>query len=171
MLSGSGYQPASSGQPGGQNVQRTLLKSKIHRATVTGADIDYVGSLTLDPELIAATDLVENERIEIYNITNGERLATYVITGGPGDVIANGAAAHHVRAGDLVIICSYATYSEQEVKCHQPRVVMVDSRNRILPGMGTHSPAEHSGPSSSLPYDAGAQALATAGTASGASRE
>ena len=114
-------------------MQRTLLKSKIHRATVTGADVHYVGSLTLDPELMAAADLVENERIEIYNIANGERIATYVITGGPGDVIANGAAAHLVREGDLVIICSYASYSEKEVKRHQPRVVMVDSRNGMLP--------------------------------------
>lgn len=114
-------------------MQRTLLKSKIHRATVTGADVDYVGSLTLDPELVAAADLVENERIEIYNITNGERIATYVITGGPGDVIANGAAAHLVREGDLIIVCCYASYTEKEVKRHRPRIVMVDSRNRILP--------------------------------------
>src|SRR5262245_23412353 len=119
--------------PGGVNVQRTLMKSKIHRATVTGADINYVGSLTLDPELMAAADFVENERIEIYNITNGERIATYAITGGPGDVIANGAAAHLVRTGDLVIICSYASYGEDEVRCHRPRVVMVDLQNRITP--------------------------------------
>ncbi|MEO1088730.1 MAG: aspartate 1-decarboxylase, partial [Acidobacteriota bacterium] len=88
-------------------MRRTLLKSKIHRATVTDADVHYVGSITLDPNLMEAADLVVHEKVDIYNVTNGERFATYAIEGEPGEgeVILNGAAAHRVSAGDLVIIC------------------------------------------------------------------
>jgi len=114
-------------------MRRTLLKSKIHRATVTEADLDYVGSIAIDPLLMAAADLVEHERVEIYNITNGERLATYAIPGrrGAGEICINGAAAHKARAGDLVIIASYAEYDEAELAGHEPRLVFVDAANRI----------------------------------------
>lgn len=115
-------------------MKRTLLKSKIHRATVTDADLDYEGSISIDPVLARAADLVPFERVEIYNITNGERFATYFIEGreGSGEITLNGAAAHKVTPGDLVIICSYAEYSEEEVERHRPRLVYVDAQNSIL---------------------------------------
>ena len=115
-------------------MQRTLLKSKIHRATVTDADLHYQGSVKVDPLLMAAADLLPHERVEIYNVTNGERFATYVITGtaGSGEVVINGAAAHKARRGDLVILCSYAGYDEAEARRHQPRVVFVDTGNRAV---------------------------------------
>lgn len=115
-------------------MRRTLLKSKIHRATVTDADLHYVGSITLDPLLVEAADLVLHEKIEIYNVTNGERFSTYVIEGerGEGEVILNGAAAHRVSPGDLVILCSYAEYDESELADHKPSVVFVDGQNRIV---------------------------------------
>jgi len=114
-------------------MRRTLLKSKIHRATVTEADLDYLGSIAIDPLLMAAADLVDHERVEIYNITNGERFATYAIPGGrgAGEICINGAAAHKARAGDLVIIASYAEYDEAELAGHEPRLVFVDAANRI----------------------------------------
>jgi aspartate 1-decarboxylase len=116
-------------------MQRTLLKSKIHRATVTDADLHYQGSVKVDPALMAAADLLPHERVEIYNVTNGERFATYVIAGarGSGEVVINGAAAHKARRGDLVILCSYAAYDEAEARRHEPRVVFVDARNRAVP--------------------------------------
>jgi len=115
-------------------MQRTLLKSKIHRATVTDADLAYPGSITLDPVLMEAADLVHHERVEIYNVTNGERFATYAIPGTPGkgEVVLNGAAAHLVSPGDIVIICSYATYDAAELAGHQPDLVYVDAGNRIV---------------------------------------
>ena len=115
-------------------MQRTLLKSKIHRATVTDADLAYPGSITLDPVLMEAADLVHHERVEIYNVTNGERFATYAIPGTPGkgEVTLNGAAAHLVSPGDIVIICSYATYDAAELAGHQPDLVYVDAGNRIV---------------------------------------
>lgn len=114
-------------------MRRTMFKSKIHRATVTGADLDYPGSVTVDPLLMAAADLLEHERVEIYDITNGERFATYVIPGEPGrgEVVLNGAAAHKVSVGDLVIVASYAEYEEDEARRHVPTVVLVDAANRI----------------------------------------
>lgn len=116
-------------------MKRTLLKSKIHRATVTGADLEYLGSMTVDPLLIGAADLVPFERVEIYNITNGERFATYVIEGTPGEgeIILNGAAAHKATPGDLVIICSYAEYHEAEIASHRPTLVFVDADNQQVP--------------------------------------
>lgn len=115
-------------------MQRTLLKSKIHRATVTDADLHYQGSVKVDPLLMAAADLLPHERVEIYNVTNGERFATYVIEGTPGsgEVVINGAAAHKARRGDLVILCSYAVYEEAEARAHRPQVVFVDARNRAV---------------------------------------
>lgn len=114
-------------------MRRTLLKSKIHRAKVTEADLDYVGSITIDPVLMEAADLLDHERVEIYNITNGERFATYAIPGdrGAGQICINGAAAHLARAGDLVIVASYAEYDEAEAAAHEPRLVFVTKRNRI----------------------------------------
>ena len=114
-------------------MRRTMLKSKIHRATVTEADLEYVGSITIDPILLEAADLLVNERVEIYNITNGERLATYAIPGerGKGEICINGAAAHKARKGDLVIICSYAEYEEEEARSLEPKLVFVDGENRI----------------------------------------
>ena len=111
---------------------RTMLKSKIHRATVTDADLHYEGSMTLDPVLMEAARLVPYEKVEIYDVTNGERFATYVIEGrrGEGEVVLNGAAAHKVSPGDLVIVCSYVAVDEEEVTDHRPELVFVDEANR-----------------------------------------
>ena len=114
-------------------MKRTLLKSKIHRATVTDADLDYEGSVSIDPMLAKAADIVPFERVEIYNVTNGERFATYYIEGEPGggELTINGAAAHKAGRGDIVILCSYAEYEELEARAHQPKLVYVDADNRI----------------------------------------
>ncbi len=115
-------------------MRRTMLRAKIHRATVTDADLNYVGSITLDPILMEATDLRVHEKLEIYNVTNGERLSTYAIEGerGKGEVVLNGAAAHKVSPGDLVILCAYAELDESEMADHKPKVVFVDRQNRIV---------------------------------------
>jgi aspartate 1-decarboxylase len=112
---------------------RTFLRSKIHRATVTAADLDYVGSVTIDPDLMDAADLDHLERVEVYDITNGSRLSTYALRGrrGSGEIQINGAAAHHVRPGDLVIVCAYANLDRSEVAGHRARIVLVDRGNRI----------------------------------------
>ena len=112
---------------------RTFLKSKIHRATVTEANLDYEGSITIDGLLADAADLWPNERVEIYDVTNGNRLATYVIRGEPGSgVIAiNGAAAHLVKPGDLVIIASYAQMDDAEARDWQPSICFVDAENAL----------------------------------------
>ncbi len=112
---------------------RQLLLGKIHRATVTRADIDYVGSITIDAALVEAAGFLENEKVDIYDVTNGARLSTYVIPGrrGSGEVGINGAAAHLVKPGDLVIIATYGWMSAEEAANHRPRVVHVDARNRI----------------------------------------
>ncbi|MFD1661546.1 aspartate 1-decarboxylase [Streptomyces caeni] len=113
---------------------RTLFKSKIHRATVTQADLHYVGSVTIDADLLDAADLLPGELVHIVDITNGARLETYVIEGerGSGVIGINGAAAHLVEPGDLVIIISYAQVSEAEARSLKPRVVHVDADNRIV---------------------------------------
>ena len=110
---------------------RHFLLGKIHRARVTRADLDYVGSITLDPLLIEAAGFLENEKVDIYDVTNGARLSTYVIPGipGSGEVGVNGAAAHLVNAGDLVIIANYGWMSAEEGAALQPKVVFVDERN------------------------------------------
>lgn len=108
-----------------------MLKSKIHRATVTGAVLDYVGSVSIDPALCEAAGLREYEKVDVLDIDNGARLTTYVIFGQPGEVCLNGAAARLVHKGDRVIIVSYAQFDEQEAKDHQPRVVIVDETNRV----------------------------------------
>ena len=116
------------------NVQRQFLLGKVHRATVTRADIDYVGSITIDVALMEAAGFLENEKVDIYDVTNGARLSTYVIPGarGRGEVGINGAAAHLVTKGDLVIIANYGWMSEAEAKMRRPHVVHVDARNRIV---------------------------------------
>ena len=115
-------------------MNRTMLKSKIHRATVTGADLHYVGSITIDPDLLEAGDVREHELVHVLDIDNGERFETYTIAGerGSGEVTINGAAARLVHEGDKVIVVSYASYDEDEVEGHSPRVVHVDERNRIV---------------------------------------
>jgi aspartate 1-decarboxylase len=115
-------------------MMRTMLKSKIHRATVTQADLHYVGSVTIDEELLDAADLLPGEQVAIVDITNGARLETYVIPGerGSGVVGINGAAAHLVHPGDLVIMISYGQVDESEAKSFVPRVVHVDAGNRIV---------------------------------------
>lgn len=113
---------------------RTMLKSKIHRATVTYADIDYIGSITLDSELMEAADLLPGELVHIADITNGARLETYVIEGEPGSGVVgiNGAAAHLVQPGDLVIIMSYAQVPDEDARDLKPRIVHVDEANRPM---------------------------------------
>ncbi|MFD7549618.1 aspartate 1-decarboxylase [Streptomyces sp. NPDC059578] len=113
---------------------RTMFKSKIHRATVTQADLHYVGSVTIDADLLDAADLLPGELVHIVDITNGARLETYVIEGerGTGVIGINGAAAHLVHPGDLVIIISYAQVEDAEARALRPRVVHVDEGNRIV---------------------------------------
>ena len=115
-------------------MMRIMMKSKIHRATVTQADLDYVGSVTLDVALMEAADLLEGEQVAIVDITNGARIETYVIPGprGSGVIGINGAAAHLVHPNDLVIIMSYAVLSDAEARSLKPRVVHVDEQNRIV---------------------------------------
>ena len=115
-------------------MMRIMMKSKIHRATVTQADLDYVGSVTLDSALMEAADLLEGEQVAIVDITNGARIETYVIPGerGSGVIGINGAAAHLVHPGDLVIIISYAMLDDAEARALKPRVVHVDDQNRIV---------------------------------------
>ncbi|MGP5621046.1 aspartate 1-decarboxylase [Candidatus Corynebacterium faecigallinarum] len=111
---------------------RTMMKSKIHRATVTQADLHYVGSCTIDADLMEAADILEGEQIDIVDVDNGARLTTYAITGerGSGMISINGAAAHLVHPGDLVILISYGQYISEELKDYNPRVVFVDAANR-----------------------------------------
>jgi aspartate 1-decarboxylase len=115
-------------------VMRIMMKSKIHRATVTQADLDYVGSVTIDADLIDAADLLEGEQVAIVDVTNGARLETYVIPGprGSGVIGINGAAAHLVHPGDLVIIMSYAVVTDAEARALEPRVIHVDAQNHIV---------------------------------------
>lgn len=115
-------------------MRRRMMKSKIHRATVTDADLHYVGSITIDPELMEAADLREWEQVAVVDIDNGARFETYVITGSPGDgeICLNGAAARLVHKGDRVIVISYADFEEAELEHFEPTIVHVDSCNRII---------------------------------------
>jgi len=115
-------------------MQRRLMKSKIHRATITSADLHYEGSLTVDEDLLDAADLVEFEEIQVVNVNNGARFTTYLIPGprGSGVIQLNGAAARLGSPGDLVILISYGEYTDQEASHHSPRVVFVDDRNRMI---------------------------------------
>lgn len=113
---------------------RTMLKSKIHRATVTEANLHYQGSITVDSKLMEAADILPYEKVQVVDVTNGARLETYVIAGeaGSGIICLNGAAAHLIHKGDTVIIISYLTVSEEEAKTFPPKVVFVDQRNQIV---------------------------------------
>lgn len=111
----------------------TLLKSKLHRATVTQADLDYEGSITIDRDLMDQAGFLLNEQVDVLDITNGNRLTTYVIEGerGSGTIGINGAAAHLVKEGDLVIICAYAQMSENEAKSFSPTVLLLNAENKV----------------------------------------
>ena len=115
-------------------MRRTMLKSKLHRATVTGADLHYVGSITIDPELLEAGDILEHELVHVLDIDNGARFETYAIAGKPGsgEVTINGAAARLVHTGDTVIVVSYAEYDRDELDSHDPRVVHLTEDNRVV---------------------------------------
>ncbi|MBX7160832.1 MAG: aspartate 1-decarboxylase [Acidimicrobiia bacterium] len=115
---------------------RTMMNGKIHRATVTDANLDYVGSISVDPALLEAADILPNELVHVLDITNGNRLETYAIPGAPGEVCLNGAAAHLVDRGDLVIIVSYVSLEDAEARAHTPSVVLVDEANRIVALLG-----------------------------------
>lgn len=111
---------------------RKMLRGKIHRATVTGADLHYEGSVTIDSDLMEKSDILTHQEVEIWNVTNGERFRTYALPGRPGSgvVCINGAAAHKASRGDLVIIATFGWMSEQEARTYEPKVVFVDEQNR-----------------------------------------
>lgn len=125
-------------------MRRTLLKSKIHRATVTEANLDYEGSVTIDRDLMDSANIVDHEQVHIYDVTNGSRLSTYAIPGprGSGVICINGAAAHLVRKGDLVILATYAEFEEQEIRAHRPRVLFVNESNQVA-NVGVESAARN----------------------------
>ena len=116
-------------------MRRELLRAKIHRATVTDTNVEYEGSLTLDRDLMHAAGLVPFERIDVYNVNNAARFSTYIIEGEPGSgtVCVNGAAARLAAAGDKIIVAAYGSYDETELTGHQPIVILLDARNRIIP--------------------------------------
>ncbi|MEJ1091519.1 aspartate 1-decarboxylase [Microbacterium istanbulense] len=115
-------------------MRRTMLKSKIHRATITGSDLNYVGSITIDPDLLDAADILEHEQVHVVDVNNGSRFETYTIAGirGSGTIQVNGAAARLVHAGDTVIVISYADYSPEDLVTYEPRVVHTDRTNVII---------------------------------------
>ncbi|WP_279144653.1 aspartate 1-decarboxylase [Helicobacter pullorum] len=110
----------------------TMLYSKIHRARVSDANLNYVGSITIDDALMEAAGLLEGQKVDIVNINNGERFSTYVIKGKSGDICLNGAAARKVQVGDKIIIMAYAQFSKEELKHYAPKVVLVDENNKII---------------------------------------
>src|SRR5687767_15552868 len=115
-------------------MNRTMLKSKIHRATITASDLHYVGSITIDPELLEAADILEHELVHVLDVDNGARFETYTIAGEPGsgEIKINGAAARLVHTGDTVIVVSYASYDERDLESYEPKVVHVDAENGII---------------------------------------
>ena len=114
-------------------MRRRMMKSKIHRATVTGADLNYIGSITIDERLMELADIREHEQVQVLDIDNGARFETYAIVGGPGEVTLNGAAARLVHPGDRVIVITYADYEDAELAGFTPKIVHVDDRNRPVP--------------------------------------
>lgn len=124
-------------------MQRTLLKSKLHRVRVSASELEYEGSCAIDENLLEAADIREYERIELYNVNNGERFSTYAIRGqrGSGMISVNGAAARKAAVGDVLIIATYATFSEIELASFEPKLVYVDEKNRIK-RIGAHIPAQ-----------------------------
>jgi len=115
-------------------MRRTMLKSKIHRATITGSDLHYVGSITIDQDLLDAADIREHEQVHVVDVDNGARFETYTISGerGSGEICINGAAARLVHTGDTIIVISYAEYSEEDLESYVPRVVHVNRENEIV---------------------------------------
>ncbi|HEY7932208.1 MAG TPA: aspartate 1-decarboxylase [Solirubrobacteraceae bacterium] len=115
-------------------MHRVMLKSKIHRATVTDCDLHYVGSITIDPDLLESADILEHEQVHVVDVDNGARFETYTIAGerGSGEVKVNGAAARLVHRGDTIIVISYGSYDRQELEAYEPRVVHVDLSNQII---------------------------------------
>jgi aspartate 1-decarboxylase len=113
---------------------RPFLRAKIHRARVTRSDLDYVGSITIDRDVMAAADLLGLEQVDVYNITTGARFTTYCLVGPPasGEIGINGAAAHHAKVGDLVIIAAYCQLDSEDIPGHRAQVVLVDGDNRII---------------------------------------
>ena len=124
-------------------MRRTFLHSKIHRATVTQAELDYPGSISIDPELLKAADIREFEKVDVLDITNGARLTTYTICGEPGsgEICVNGAAARLVDPGDMVIIVCYVELEDAEIEQHQPRVILVNRKNEIIENETCHQTA------------------------------
>ncbi|MGF6824332.1 aspartate 1-decarboxylase [Microbacterium sp. ZKA21] len=115
-------------------MRRTMLKSKIHRATITGSDLNYVGSITIDPDLLEAADILPHEQVHVVDVNNGARFVTYTLVGerGSGVVQVNGAAARLVHTGDTIIVISYAEYSRKDLASYEPVVVHVDRSNTIV---------------------------------------
>ena len=115
-------------------MRRTMLKSKIHRATITGSDLNYVGSITIDPDLLDAADILEHEQVHVVDVNNGSRVETYTIAGirGSGVIQVNGAAARLVHTGDTIIVISYADYSPEDLVTYEPVVVHVNGDNEIV---------------------------------------
>jgi aspartate 1-decarboxylase len=115
-------------------MNRVMFKSKIHRATVTQADLEYEGSITIDGDLLDAADLLEHEQVSVWNVTNGARIETYALRGpaGSGVICVNGAAAHHFSPDDVVIIASWCHLDDRAARAHRPKVVLVDAKNRIV---------------------------------------
>ncbi|MBA4062315.1 MAG: aspartate 1-decarboxylase [Isosphaera sp.] len=113
-------------------MRRHMMKSKLHRATVTEANLHYEGSLTVDADLLAAADILPHEQIHVWDVTNGARLVTYALAGkrGSGEVCVNGAGAHLIRPGDLVIVATYAEFDDAEAKRHEPKVILLGEGNR-----------------------------------------
>lgn len=148
-------------------LQRTMMTGKVHRATVTAADLHYVGSITIDAELLAAADVLPGQQVDVVDVTNGARLTTYAIAGEPGggQVCVNGAAAHLVHPGDVVIVIAYGTMSDAEARTYAPHVVLVDADNRIVdtgddPGQVPAAWTEESGlVPSGLPFARGREAV------------
>ena len=110
-------------------MRRKMLKSKIHRATVTAADLNYIGSISIDPALLASADILEHEQVTVLDVNNGARFETYAIVGDPGEICLNGSAARLVHVGDIVILLTYCEYEEHELTDHRPKVVHVDAKN------------------------------------------
>lgn len=115
------------------SMQRVMLRAKLHRVTVTQADLNYEGSCGIDQDLLEAADIMVNEKIELYNVNNGERFSTYAIPGlrGSGEISLNGAAARRAHLGDLLIICTYAPMTETQIAGYKPKIVFVDENNKI----------------------------------------
>jgi aspartate 1-decarboxylase len=115
-------------------MNRTMLKSKIHRGRITGSDLNYVGSITIDADLLDAADILEHELVHVLDVDNGARFETYTIAGerGSGEIQVNGAAARLVHTGDVVIVVSYAQYDERELESYEPKVVHVNAENQIV---------------------------------------